>query len=215
METNDEQSAGLDSREDSGRSASSVATDGGRTAGKDGLPVQRGFLMGVGAFLVGYVFTYLYKSDEFSDSFGGSGMSQFGSEPETYQGIGWIYTAMHHATVELSAANQSTTMSASDLEEGWLVLVPIVALLAAGYLVATRTPDHVDVSGAKAGATIVAGYLVCIVALVFLSEWSTTVSTLGGSADITVKPKQGETIAIAGVAYPLVLGIIGGTIGDS
>lgn len=214
MEANREQNEELEHRDGSEKSKLSIATDGGRAAEMGGLPIVRGFLMGVGAFVVGYIFTYLFKSDEVSDSFSGS-ISAVGSEPETYQGVGWIFAAMHHATVEASAAGQSTTATASDLEEGWLVLVPLVTLLVAGYLVATRTPDYEDVSGAIAGATIVTGYLVCIIALVFLSEWSTTVTSLAGSTEITIKPKTGETIAIAGIAYPLVLGFVGGAIGDS
>lgn len=211
METSGDQTDTRNSRTGSGKSGADVATDRGQATDADGLPVQRGFLMGVGAFIVGFAFTYLSKSGEVSESISGANFAVFGSEPEGYQVIGWIYTVMHHAEVQMSGGGQSVTMGASDLEEGWLVLVPIVALLAAGYLVATRTPDHLEISGPKAGATIVTGYLVCVIALVLVSEWSTTAN----SVDITAKPKTGETIAVAGIAYPIILGFIGGAIGDS
>ncbi|WP_232701458.1 zinc ribbon domain-containing protein [Halobacterium wangiae] len=189
----------------------------GRQATGDG-PLRLGFVAGVGAFAVGYLFTYVRKSGEALDAVG-SLSSQLSSAPEPWQAVGWVFMAMHHVTIEITGSSGSRTMSetltAGALEEQWMLAVPVLALVAAGYWVATRTAQRPNVSGARAGATVVAGYLVCAVAVAFLSKWALTTTMFGESVSMSIAPKFIESVIVAGVGYPIVLGAIGGVLGES
>jgi len=202
---------------ESGASGHQRTSTGERSAIEE-FPLRLGFVAGIGAFAAGYLFTYARKSGEALDAVG-SLPSQISSTPEPWQAVGWVFMAMHHATVEVTGSagsrSVSESLSAGALEEQWMLLVPAIALVFAGYWVVTRAPDHANVSGAKAGASVAAGYLVCVVAIAFLSKWTLSTTMFGKSVSMAIGPKFVESTIVAGIGYPVVLGAVGGVIGES
>lgn len=209
METDENSQYSTESQHRGAPSDATVVTDGGQETSSGGFPIQRGFAYGILAFAVGYLATYLHKSGEAADA------AVQGSSPETWKAVGWVFIVMHHATLKVSGGGNSETFGADALSEQWMLLIPVLTLLGAGYLVAARTPDWKDVNGLKVGVAIAAGYLVCIAALAVGSEWNTTVRTFMQSTDVTYKVKMMEAIVIGGIVYPVVLGSIGGLLGDA
>ncbi len=81
-------------------------------------------------------------------------------------------------------------------------LIPVVAFLVAGFVVARRVGATDGVQGAVAGATLILGAVV----VVLLGAFLFTVSDNGAS----ISPVLLDSIALAGVAYPGLLGALGG-----
>jgi hypothetical protein len=189
-----------------------------RTPHYGSIPLRLGFVSGIVAFVAGYAVTWVQKSDQAASELGQLSQLGIDSAPEAWQGVGWVFMVMHNATVEMSGSaagrSISETLGSGLLQEQWLLLVPVFALVGAGYYVASNG-DIGRTSGAKAGASIVTGYFVCVVALAFLSTWTLSTTLYGQSLSFSVGPNLGEAIGIAGLGYPVVLGAIGGALGDS
>lgn len=85
-------------------------------------------------------------------------------------------------------------------------LIPVVVLLAAGAILASRYLDDELGTARQAGvvAGLVLGYLVAMLGATFL----VTETVSNGPAWTTLNPERLRTVA-AGIGYPLVLGIIG------
>ncbi len=81
-------------------------------------------------------------------------------------------------------------------------LIPVVAFLVAGFVVARRVGAVDGVQGAVAGATLVLGAVV----VVLLGAFLFTVSDNGAS----ISPVLLDSLVLAGVAYPGLLGALGG-----
>ncbi|MFC3478903.1 zinc-ribbon domain-containing protein [Halobacterium litoreum] len=209
-QTANEPSPGGDSGSDRQRTA-----DRERPTGDGSTPLGLGLVAGVLAFAAGYAVTWVQKSGEASETLGQ--LSSLGSSPETWQAVGWVFMAMHNVALEAtrSGAGQSAsqTFGADAVQEQWLLLVPVVALVFAGYYVAKSTGPRQ--SSAKAGASVVLGYFVCAIAIAFLSTWTFSTSTFGQTVSLSIGPKLIEAAAIAGVGYPVVLGAVGGVLADS
>jgi hypothetical protein len=182
------------------------------------MPLGLGFVSGVLAFVAGYAVTWVQKSGQASQELGQFSQLGIDGGPETWQAVGWVFMVMHNAAVEMSGSAAGRSISeafgSGNLQEQWLLLVPVIALVGAGYYVAANG-DIGRTSGAKAGASIVTGYFVCVVVLAFLSTWTMSTTLYGQSISFSVGPKLGEAIGLAGLGYPVVLGAIGGALGDS
>jgi hypothetical protein len=196
----------------------SLPDNADRTPHYGSIPLGLGFVSGIVAFVAGYAVTWVQKYDQAANELGQLSQLGIDAAPEAWQGVGWVFIAMHNATVEMSGSGPggsiSETIGSGQLQEQWLLLVPVIALVGAGYYVASNG-DIGRTSGAKAGASIVSGYFVCVVALAFLSTWTLSTTLYGQSLSYSVGPKLAESIGIAGLGYPVVLGAIGGALGDS
>jgi uncharacterized membrane protein (DUF485 family) len=158
------------------------------------LPIQRGALAGVGAFVVGYVLTYLIKSGDIKDKTPDDGVvmvevsgeetelpfSEIGVDPpEVTEVVSWLFYEMHRVemagtltrTVTRDGENNSTEydlLLGVDVET-YMTLVPPLLLAAAGYWVVSSIAVSDEGEAAKAGATVAVGYFVTAIigALVF------------------------------------------------
>ncbi len=176
------------------------------------VPYVSGSIAGAGAFLSGFLLTLIIKLGEASSELSGA---PFYDEPEIYQGIGWIFYAMHYVQISISASGPggsiSESIGAANVNDTYLFIVPIGLLVLAGYLIAKRTDAKNVKKGAIAGVSITIGYFLFAVLASFIVAWNGNVS----GADVTVRPNLIQTVLIAGIAYPVILGGIGGAIAGS
>jgi hypothetical protein len=183
------------------------------------VPKKLSFVAGVVAFLAGYAVTWIQTSGYAASLV--EPLSKFNSGPETWQPVGWSFMAMHNATVEGTGSISgplvndpiTSTLTSGTLPDQWLLLVPVVALVATGYYVA-ENGETGRTNATRAGASIVLGYFACVVALSVLSPWSVSTTANAHSYSFTVGPKLVESVGIAGLAYPIIFGAIGGTLSD-
>lgn len=158
------------------------------------LPIQRGALAGVSAFVVGYVLTYLLKSGDIEDKTPDDGVmmvevsgeetelpfSEVGVDPpEVTEVVSWLFYEMHRVemagtltrTVTRDGESNSTEydlLLGVDVET-YVTLIPPLLLAAAGYWVVSSIAVSDEGEAAKAGATVAVGYFVTAIigALVF------------------------------------------------
>jgi len=179
----------------------------------DRLPIGRAAGLGAAAYVVGYAVTWLFTEIDDEIDFGSS-------DAETIDVVGWFFYSTHH--VDIVATQNGETESynifgeASDLmipEPIWY-LIPIVLLGAAGYLAAAelRGREATTQNAAIAGATVIAGYLPLAAAGTFLFEYETEQTIFGQTISTSISIDQTMGIVLAGIAFPLVLGAIGGVI---
>ncbi|MEF8782061.1 MAG: hypothetical protein V5A39_11845 [Haloarculaceae archaeon] len=180
-----------------------------RVFGTD-LPYAAGVAGGVGAFVAGYLVTFLVKGQNITSAFGGFDEIPISDIPlpADWQIIGWYFYQMHNVDTEVSISfvGRSETYTLSSSVDPWLALVPVAALVIAGFGVARAASAETLERGAVAGATVVLGYFVLVVVFALLVGWSA--SRAGGS--ISVGPSPVPAAILAGVLYPVVLGAIGG-----
>lgn len=167
--------------------------------------VKQGAVAGLAAFVVGLTSTFLLAT---IDSEIELGQSDVGSLTET----AWIFYGGHFVDMAVSFGGESETMDifddmATQFPELAYNLVPIVVLIGAGYLVATKLGALADgETGAKAGATVVAGYLpIALVGALFFEE-----SESAGGFSASVGPDVAQSLLLAGIIFPLAFGAIGG-----
>jgi hypothetical protein len=186
----------------------------GRQSTSIGDVVQRnlagGALVGAGAYLAGYLLTYLLVIVDGVES---------GGDIETWKAVGWVFYNAHNVdltfvgsagsasiteTFTLFEESAGTANLASTVPQFVYFLVPAVALAVGGYVAYQRadTSGLQPAQGAAVGATILVGYLALIVLGRFLFE--ATGSFLG--ADLAIAPELGTAVILAGIAYPLILG---------
>lgn len=174
------------------------------------LPVLEGAVGGAGAYLLGYLLTYLWKAQEYRDAFARIQplVELFGGEtPAPWKIIGWLYYSAHFVESRVAVGPVTAYVDLVAQGEGnlqVLYVVPPLLLLVAGYLVARRTDTPETVAnGAQAGVSVVIGYLVLVIVGVFAFQVS------GSGPDFV------PSLLLAGVVYPLVFGSIGGAIAAS
>lgn len=165
--------------------------------------VSEGAGVGAAAFIGNYVLIYILTAID--------GLQNLG-EIATWKAVGWVFYAAHMVDAEASVMGQTQSFNVfegtgtqgltSTIPETVYYLVPVVVLLAAGYVVYQRVGDDLSTEAAAGvGATIAAGYVVLAAIGTFLFKES-----IGGAS---VAPKLTTSIAIAGLAYPIVLGAAG------
>ena len=172
----------------------------------DGLPVKIGAAVGFGAFFVGYILTYVLATIDSDIDFGG--------EEHTMELIGLLFYNSHFVDAELSLAGESEAVNllseeSTQIPELVYNLVPVLVLIGAGYLVASRAAAlATDGDAAKAGATVVIGYLPAAAVGTAIFE----ISEGEEMFRLTAAPDFTMAIVLAGLAFPLVLGAVGGYI---
>lgn len=183
-----------------------------------GVSWTKGAVAGVFAYVAGYLVVYLAKSDAINNYYGSGGT--LGSPPEWKIG-GWLFYAAHNVDVTVSGSgagvSQSQTINFQDAPfwDGWLLLVPVAALLLAGIWMASSSNLRSQDGGVRAGIAVVPGYFVAAAGGMLLFTWTQTVDAGFASATASAHPEYVTGAVLAGIAYPLVVGAIGGAIGAS
>jgi hypothetical protein len=170
-----------------------------------GLPLGTGAIAGAGAYLLGYVFTYLLVGSEIRESAVNQVFQVFGGEDLTYEIVGWVFYNAHFVSTVGDLSVLSGTGNLITEFEAFspiLYLVPVALLFIAGLAVGRRIPGEQDYGdAAAAGATVVVGYLPLAVIGAFLVQVQS-----GGSS---VGPDLLLGAILAGLVYPAVLGALG------
>jgi len=199
------------------RSPDGGRSDGGQTPRRsllEDVSFRIGLPTGIGAYLLGYVITYLLLIVEADGS-----LDDF-LTPETnhvYEPVGWVFYGSHAVDVSTSNLNGATNVNYLlnvDYVYGLTIpavvyyAVPVVVLVVAGYVTARRVevPNRLS-SNVIAGASIVFGYFIMAVFGAYFFEF--LVAGQGSKPDVTM------SALVIGIAYPVVAGAIGGAIAAS
>lgn len=187
-----------------------VATANGSTESTRDRPAVRGTVAGLGAALLGYLLVYLRTAREVEAELAGLNalVGFFGGDGvPTWKGVGWLAYNAHNVAFRMPTRDGTAAHSfiGSSGELTALYLLPPALLLLAGFLVARST----DRTGrprraALAGASVAGGY--CVVALA--GAFLTGVEAFGRTAG----PDLLAAALLAGVAYPVVFGGLGGAL---
>jgi len=168
-------------------------------------------LLGVGTFVLGFLATYVLKSDTISSQ-------QFGDGPGTEHYVSWVFYKMHNVGHQVSASSGGRSQSQSfdpstwPMWEDWLFAVPPTLLLGGGVLAGVLWADGDLKTGATYGAALTAGYLPLATLGGFLAQYSDSTSSFGSSVSFTAGPKLVEALVLAGGVYPLAFGVVGGVV---
>lgn len=175
-----------------------------------GQSIVSGFLAGIGAWIAGYVVMYLAIASEVRESPLHQMIEFLQGEPATYETVGWVFYNAHFVptifrNVPLAGTRTVTYIGDGNEFSPLLYLIPIVALVATGIVIAWYHQAESPTDGAVAGLSVAPAYFLLSVIGVFV--FTVTVGEAQGSPELL------PAIALAGVAYPIVLGATGGAIG--
>ncbi len=174
----------------------------------DTVSFTAGAAAGVVAYLLGYLVTYVSMSSSVEERLQGFNFvaNVFGGEPiSVWQAVGWLFYNAHFVRTRLDGGlgpDSENFIAASD--GGAIVLlylVPVVLLLAAGFLLARSVDVGAPADGAAAGAAVAVGYFPLALLGRFLFSYEGSIA-----------PDLVTAMLLAGLVYPLVFGAIGGAI---
>lgn len=172
-----------------------------------------GAVFGATSFLLSYVLTYAFVVIDGVDTSDGG-----------WTLVGLVLYSAHNVETVASASGVGGSVTGSfnlihnslseftDLGSAvptlFYYLVPVVALLVAGFLTVRVVDDRAASvgAGAAAGATVALGYLVLAVVGRFVFE----VSQSAFGAQVTLAPDLVTAVVLLGIVYPVVFGAIGG-----
>jgi len=173
--------------------------------------IAAGAAAGAVAYVVGYLVTYLWQSGSVEESLQGYNaiVDFLGGDPiPAWQAVGWLYYNAHNVaftTPALGSGRTAQNLIADGNAPMLLYLVPVVLLVLAGFVVAQYADARDAGSGARAGVTVAAGYV--LLAVVGLAAFRYSVG------DSTVHVDYALGALLAGVVYPAVFGALGGVLG--
>lgn len=176
----------------------------------DRLSLGAGAAAGIGAYLLGYLITYLWQSSTVEERLEGFNFiaTLFGGEPiPPWQGVGWLFYNAHFVDTRIEAMGTQSENFIAASDGGTialLYLVPVVLLLAAGVLLARTSDADEPADGAVAGASVAVGYFPLALAGAFLFSY-----------DGSIAPTIVTAVLLAGLVYPLALGAVGGAAGSA
>jgi hypothetical protein len=168
-----------------------------------------GSAVGLAAWLVGYLLTYVLVAPGVRESALNRLVEALQGGPATVDMVGWVFYNAHLVLTVIADVPVVGTSSTSFIggEGGFtplLYVVPIALLIAAGLAAGRyRGTSAVD-QGVLAGLTVVPGYAVGAVVGAQLFAVS--------AAGATVAPDPVTAVALAGVGYPAICGAIGGAL---
>jgi hypothetical protein len=166
--------------------------------------LTRGGLVGLAAWLLGYLVTFLLHAGNVREAFATTVIEFFAGDPVTWKLVGWLFFNAHFVATSIPGLfGDSSTNFLSGAEEFTLLVlyvVPPLVLLVAGAAVARGVSDPAE--GAKTGAALALGYVVASALGAFLVRISV--------ADAVAGPALVTAILLAGLVYPLVFGGLGG-----
>ncbi|WP_332899650.1 transporter [Haladaptatus sp. CMSO5] len=177
-------------------------------AQQNSIPVVRGTLAGLAAYLFGYLVTYLLAAPRIDDLFAVQAFEFFTGENPVWKLTGWLFYNEHFVSTivpRLTGSDMVNFLVESDDGSATLLFfLPVLLLVGAGALAARSQSDTSTSSSAKAGATVVLGYV--LPALVGAQLFRLD---LGNS---TAGPDFITAILVAGLLYPLIFGALGGVL---
>jgi len=189
------------------------------------LPLREGAVAGIVAFALGVLLTLglVVGASALSGTTVDERYEQldeeYGEEPPSLPtAAGWLFFSAQFVDIEVDGGGNSLDTGSLDLlaeldAEGELPLlpvvwrlVPVVLLTVAGFVLTTlTTPAETSLrQGATHGATLAVGYAVATLAGAVLLRASV--------GDATLSPAVGQAVVVAGLAYPLVCGTLGGAL---
>lgn len=189
-----------------------------------------GFLGGACAFVVGYAVTFLFEGRRVrsptrpllelyffgTDAGGELNLGPAGPLPGAHKFATWQFLSLHGAGFERRAQDYWTL---APPETRLLVFVPAVLLVFAGCAVVVQRGAEDPWTAAKRGGSVALGYLPLVVLVAVASQWVAPGSvaierfglTTGDSSPISTIGVSARHVApVAGVAYPLAFGAVGG-----
>lgn len=197
-----------------------------RTTSARGSDLVVGFVAGLLALVVGFAATVALSDArenrelvaELLGSNGPAGAALSELLPEWYRVSSWAFLENHH--VDVSASVDETFGGAEWVGEYTDTLLPTASqlqfllpllLVGAGVLVALRRRRNGPTEAALTGATVVAGYLPGIAAVAYVATFE--VAVFGDLVLLEIGPDVGQAVLLAGLAYPLFFGGLGGLLG--
>lgn len=165
----------------------------------DRVPLLPGAAAGAGAWLLGYLFTFLLTGDEIRDSPVRQVFEALGGELPTWKVVGWVFYNAHFAdTVFEGLFGGSRSFVGGDAGFTPLLFVVPPLLLAAGGLAVGRAAGVADPREAvPAGVALVVGYGA-------LSALGLVAFALEGA-----HPEYVTGLLLVGVVYPVAFGVLG------
>jgi hypothetical protein len=178
-------------------------------------PLILGFGGGVGAWLSGYLMTYVLLGNEgrrFTESLIADrfwdGDPVLALDPSVSQLVGWVYYSMHLSNIQITTqtASLTTNIIGGDGLTPLLLVIPPSVLFITGYSVARFTiPRNYEeirpIVGIAEGATILPGYF----SLMLVGQYF---FWIGG---LFTLPAGGPSLPIFGaIVFPVVFGSAGG-----
>jgi hypothetical protein len=186
------------------------------------IPWKQALLFGVAAFVLGFAlqFALLEVDGAMNDTTETTGeTSDIEGEPSDMTVRGWWYFSAQFVDIEGETVFGSMSFDYFDevydgtpsepmLPAFVYRLVPVVALLVAGFTMTRRVlaEQTSSISPSAIGATIVVGYLLAVVVATFLFSWSTTADGTSVSYGIPLV----DAALFAGLVYPGIFGALGG-----
>ena len=169
------------------------------------IPIGAGAVAGIVAWLVGYAVTYAVAVDAVHRDLRELGLDPLVDDVPDWQFAGWLYYNAHGVDVRFPGVGVAVPDGNLLGGDSWFVyLVPAVVLVLAGAVVTWRHRRAYArrTDAAMAGATAFVGYLGCsVVGLVAVAA---------GVGDAVVRPDALAGVVLAGVAYPVAFGSLGG-----
>lgn len=194
-----------------------VTGSGATRSGIDASTAVRGAGAGAAAFVASYVVSFLLwtfvelpEPNSVSEAFNQAVIGVIRDSIPAWQGAGYVLFNAQFVDVTFEGTLSESTFSIIALADSSLLalayLVPPLALVAAGYVVASAPSIRGTGQSAAAGALVVVGQLVLVIvgALAFTAE---------GNAG-TLSVPLANAIILAGVVYPVVFGAIGGALAE-
>ena len=172
--------------------------------------VGGGAAAGAAAYVLGYLFAYLTQRSAVESQLEGFNFfaDLFGGDPiPTWKAIGWVFYNGHFVDTQVPSlvGGSQLTNLISQADGGSLTLlfvVPPVLLTLAGLAAGRIAGATEPVDGAKAGASVLVGYLPLAVIGAFLFRYSV--------GDGAVAPDLVTAVLLAGAVYPAAFGAVGG-----
>jgi hypothetical protein len=172
------------------------------------LPLAGGAVAGAAAWLAGYLVTYVWTRSAILSADVYQGLEALGNAPPVWKVVGWVFYDAH--LVRTNVPGLFGTTSVVDLiaryealSPGLYVVAPL-ALAVAGALLARRAGAADLADGARTGALVVVGYL----PLAAIGAYAIQVPV----GERVASPDLVTAIALAGLAFPLVCGAVGGAL---
>lgn len=194
-----------------------MSTRGERGGMAGAVPVRAGAVAGGIAFAAGYVLTLVTVLLDGLLAGDGGGGETAEMATQFLEFVGTVFFDAHYVDVQLASdALTGTTDVVSELDllfpVGVYYAIPAGLLLGAGFLVAGRHTDGPESprTAALTGASIVVAYLplVAVGSTLFVVDGSIS------GYEFTLAPNVRLSVLRAGIAYPVVLGAVGGLVAD-
>ncbi len=193
-----------------------MGTDRSNAAGVgDRVSFGAGAVAGLGAYLLGYLVTYVTQAGAMRDRLSGLNFlaSLFGGDPvAAWQGVGWYFYNAHFVSVVSptfgGGTRSSDLLASADANLAYLYAVPPVALLLAGAAVAAINDSSDPTDGALAALGVVPAYFA-------LAVVGTVLFAYGVGDAGSVHPDYVTGALLAGLVYPAVFGSVGGALASA